>query len=197
MEPLCLGSLAALASARVSSRSPSRSPMHAARSAFERQRRGVLHVHPVLGFATPAERHAAYLYAGYLEKFAAQYGFGFTERRLRKLSSKAAAGYLFKYFVTGKKARSRYRSRCRRRTCRTRSFTSRTSSLNAAVSRCASFAFAGSSGSSRALPERHSMKLARSPRNRHSNPRSFSRCLPPSPRHIAQILGREPPGVRS
>ncbi len=73
--------------------------------AFERQRRGVLHVHPVLGYATPAERHAAYLYAGYLEKFAAHYGFGFTERRLRKLSSKAAAAYLSAYFVTGQKGK--------------------------------------------------------------------------------------------
>jgi hypothetical protein len=73
--------------------------------AFERQRRGVLHVHPVLGFATPAERHAAHLYAGYLETFAPTYGFGFTERRLRKLSSKAAAAYLSTYFVTGKKGK--------------------------------------------------------------------------------------------
>jgi hypothetical protein len=73
--------------------------------AFERQRRGVLHVHPVLGFATPAERHAAHLYAGYLEKFPAHYGFGFTERRLRKQSSKAAAAYLSAYFVTGKKGK--------------------------------------------------------------------------------------------
>jgi hypothetical protein len=73
--------------------------------AFERQRRGVLHVHPVLGFATPAERHAAHLYASYLEKFAAHYGFGFTERRLRKLSSKAAAAYLSAYFVTGKRGK--------------------------------------------------------------------------------------------
>jgi hypothetical protein len=56
--------------------------------AFERQRRGVLHVHPVLGFSTPAERHAA----GYLEKFAAHYGFGFTERRLRKLYGEAEQG---------------------------------------------------------------------------------------------------------
>jgi hypothetical protein len=72
--------------------------------AFERQRRGVLHVHPVLGYATPAERHAAHLYAGYLEQFASHYGFGFTERRLRKLSTKAAA-YLSAYFVTGKKGK--------------------------------------------------------------------------------------------
>ena len=73
--------------------------------AFERQRRGVLHVHPVLGFATPAERHAAHLYAGYLQQFAAHYGFGFTERRLRKLSAKAAAAYLSAYFVTGRKGK--------------------------------------------------------------------------------------------
>jgi hypothetical protein len=40
-----------------------------------------------------------------LEKFAAHYGFGFTERRLHKLSSKAAAAYLSAYFVTGKKGK--------------------------------------------------------------------------------------------
>jgi len=45
------------------------------------------------------------LYAGYLQQFAFHYGFGFTERRLRKLSTKAAAAYLSAYFVTGKKGK--------------------------------------------------------------------------------------------
>ena len=71
--------------------------------AFERQHRGVLHVHPVLGCATPAERHAAHLYARYLAQYAEHYGFGFTERRLKEMPSKAAAAYLSAYFVTGKK----------------------------------------------------------------------------------------------
>lgn len=44
---------------------------------LELQRRGVLHVHPVLGFRTPAERHAAHLYSQYLFGLAPSYGFGF------------------------------------------------------------------------------------------------------------------------
>ena len=73
--------------------------------AFERQRRGVLHVHPVLAFSTPAERHAAHLYARYLAELAPRYGFGFTERRPKPLSTKAAAAYLSSYFVTGKRGK--------------------------------------------------------------------------------------------
>jgi hypothetical protein len=57
----------------------------------------------VLGFKTPAERHAAYLYAQYLAEFAAHYGFGFTERKLSSRSGKRVAAYLSAYFVTGKK----------------------------------------------------------------------------------------------
>ena len=73
--------------------------------AFERQHRGVLHVHPVLGFSTPAERHAAHLYAHYLAEFASHYGFGFTERKLSTRSGKRVAAYLSSYFVTGKKGK--------------------------------------------------------------------------------------------
>jgi hypothetical protein len=71
----------------------------------ERQHRGVLHVHPVLGVRTPAERHAAQLYARYLSEFAPQYGFGFTERKLASRSGKRVAAYLSSYFVTGKKGK--------------------------------------------------------------------------------------------
>lgn len=72
---------------------------------FEKQRRGVLHVHPVLGFKTPAERHAARLYAAHLAALAAHYGFGYTERKVESRSSKRVAGYLSSYFVTGKQAK--------------------------------------------------------------------------------------------
>ena len=72
---------------------------------FERQRRGVLHVHPVLGFRTGAERHAAHLYAHYLAGLAPRYGFGFTERKLQTRSAKRVAAYLSSYFVTGKKGK--------------------------------------------------------------------------------------------
>jgi hypothetical protein len=73
--------------------------------AFERQHRGVLHVHPVLGIETPAERHAAHLYAQYLAEFASHYGFGFTERKLRSRAGKRVAAYLSAYFVTGRKSK--------------------------------------------------------------------------------------------
>ena len=72
---------------------------------FELQHRGVLHVHPVLGFKTPAERYAAHLYAKYLFGLAASYGFGFTERKLQTRSPKRVAAYLSSYFVAGKKGK--------------------------------------------------------------------------------------------
>jgi hypothetical protein len=72
---------------------------------FELQRRGVLHVHPVLGFKTPAERHAAHLYAKHLSRLAPRYGFGHTERKLQTRSAKRVAAYLSSYFVAGKKGK--------------------------------------------------------------------------------------------
>ncbi len=68
---------------------------------FEKQRRGVLHVHPVLGFKTPAERHAAHLYALYLAEVAGQYGFGFSERKLASRSPRRVAAYLSSYLRSG------------------------------------------------------------------------------------------------
>jgi hypothetical protein len=44
--------------------------------AFEYQWRGVLHVHPVLGYSTTRERAAADAYLAELEKLAPEYGFG-------------------------------------------------------------------------------------------------------------------------
>lgn len=72
---------------------------------FELQRRGVLHVHPVLGFKTPAERHAAHLYAEHLSRLAPRYGFGHTERKLQSRSPKRIAAYLSSYFVTGRRGK--------------------------------------------------------------------------------------------
>lgn len=60
-------------------------------------------MHPVLGINTPADRQAAHLYARYLSVLAPHYGFGFTERKLGTRSGKRVAGYLSAYFVTGKK----------------------------------------------------------------------------------------------
>ena len=72
---------------------------------FELQQRGVLHIHPVLGFKTGADRHAAQLYARYLFELAPSYGFGHTERKLQTRSPKRVAAYLSSYFVAGKKGK--------------------------------------------------------------------------------------------
>ncbi len=70
---------------------------------WEEQRRGVLHVHPVFAFSTPAEKSAARAYMRHLAELAPRYGFGNVERRLRPMEAKAAAAYLSSYFVTGRK----------------------------------------------------------------------------------------------
>jgi hypothetical protein len=72
---------------------------------WEKQRRGVLHVHPVLAFSTPVERVAARAYMKHLDELAPRYGFGYRERRIRPMEAKAAAAYLSSYFVTGKKGK--------------------------------------------------------------------------------------------
>lgn len=72
---------------------------------WEEQRRGVLHVHPVIAFSTPAERTAARTYMRHLKELAPRYGFGFPERKLRPTQAKGAAAYLSSYFVTGKKGK--------------------------------------------------------------------------------------------
>jgi hypothetical protein len=66
---------------------------------WEKQRRGVLHVHPVFAFSTPAEKLAARAYMRHLAELAPQYGFGHLERKLRPMRAKAAAAYLSSYFV--------------------------------------------------------------------------------------------------
>ena len=69
---------------------------------WEQQHRGVLHVHPVFAFGSPADRSAAHVYVEHLERLAPRYGFGYVERKIRPGSSRSAAAYLSAYFVTGK-----------------------------------------------------------------------------------------------
>ncbi len=73
---------------------------------WEMQHRGVLHVHPVLGFTTASERLAARLYLRHLAELAPTYGFGFVERKERVMPARAAAAYLSAYFVTGSKSKA-------------------------------------------------------------------------------------------
>ncbi|HEY8554994.1 MAG TPA: hypothetical protein VIL43_10695, partial [Burkholderiales bacterium] len=70
---------------------------------WELQHRGVLHVHPVLGYSTASEKRAAGRYVEHLAELAPKFGFGFVERKHRVLSASAAAAYLSAYFVKGRR----------------------------------------------------------------------------------------------
>ena len=165
---------------------------------FERQRRGVLHVHPVLGFGTPAERHAAHLYAGYLERFAAHYGFGFTERRLRKLSAKAAAAYLSAYFVTGKKGKESLQESVMapdmpRSIIHVSTDLTQLSGVTMRELRFRRFVWFIAKAAGTSLAEARQIALQVVTGTLDLSVDAFL----PSPRHLAQILGREPPAVVS
>ena len=69
---------------------------------WEMQKRGVLHVHPVLAYSTAAERRAAERYLQLLGELRQEYGFGFVERKHLVREPKSAAAYLSSYFVAGK-----------------------------------------------------------------------------------------------
>ena len=81
--------------------------------AWEYQRRGVLHVHLILPFATPLERDAAYQVAADLSSMAGQFDWGFVDRgkmtpngdgtwsrKLEEMSGNGAARYLCAYLTS-------------------------------------------------------------------------------------------------
>ena len=70
---------------------------------WEKQSRGVLHVHAVFACATPRQKAAAEHYRETLERLAAAFGFGFVSRRFRPQPARGAAAYLSAYFCHGKK----------------------------------------------------------------------------------------------
>lgn len=72
---------------------------------WELQRRGVLHVHPLLGYSTPAERAAADAYQQELVDRAAEHGFGYVDRKRQVTRPTSAAAYLSSYFVEGRKGK--------------------------------------------------------------------------------------------
>lgn len=76
---------------------------------WEVQKRGVLHVHVVLGYSTPEEILAANAYVGWLSALAPRYRFGFVDRKRSIKSARAAAAYLSAYFVTGKRGKATLR----------------------------------------------------------------------------------------
>jgi hypothetical protein len=73
---------------------------------WELQHRGVLHVHPVLAYGSYAERVTADRYFDLVDELAPQYGFGFSDRKESAKPARAAAAYLSAYFVTGKKEKA-------------------------------------------------------------------------------------------
>jgi hypothetical protein len=73
---------------------------------WELQKRGVLHAHVVVPFGSGMEMAAAAFYVSQLHALAPRYGFGYVDRKLERMSSKAAAAYLSAYFVTGKKEKA-------------------------------------------------------------------------------------------
>jgi hypothetical protein len=72
---------------------------------WELQKRGMLHVHPVVGSSTVTERQAADVYQQELAGRAARHGFGFVDRKLEVRHPRAAAAYLSSYFVSGRKGK--------------------------------------------------------------------------------------------
>jgi hypothetical protein len=72
---------------------------------WEKQARGLLHVHPVLGYSTLGERQAADVYQQELTARAARHGFGFVAQKKTVSHPRAAAAYLSSYFVSGKKGK--------------------------------------------------------------------------------------------
>ena len=76
---------------------------------WELQARGVLHVHPVLGYATGRQKAGARAYLARLARLAPSYGFGFVhhERGLVKpMPAQSAAAYLSSYFVKGRRGKT-------------------------------------------------------------------------------------------
>jgi hypothetical protein len=73
---------------------------------WQLQARGVWHVHPVVGWRTAREKHAARVYLDALARLAPSFGFGHVERRLDGRPGEAAAGYLSKYLIRGKRGES-------------------------------------------------------------------------------------------
>jgi hypothetical protein len=69
--------------------------------AWEPQKRGVNHVHPVLGYTTPLERAAARYYFELIEAHAVRFGFGpISGRKPSVLTGEQAAAYAAAYCFT-------------------------------------------------------------------------------------------------
>lgn len=72
---------------------------------WEEQKRGVLHVHLVVGYTTLGEKRGADRYVEELVERAPAHGFGFVDRKVDVKEPTAAAAYLSSYFVSGSKGK--------------------------------------------------------------------------------------------
>lgn len=72
---------------------------------WELHKRGVLHLHLVVGYSTLGEKRAADRYVEELSSRAARHGFGFVDRKREVKEPSQAAAYLSSYFVAGKKGK--------------------------------------------------------------------------------------------
>jgi len=69
---------------------------------WEYQRRGVLHVHVVVGVDQGVNRHAARLYTEQLQRLHGEHGFGWPDGKWSSYRGQNAAAYLASYFIEGK-----------------------------------------------------------------------------------------------
>ena len=93
-----------------------------AMSAWEPQKRGPGHVHPVFHVYSPADVEVARCYLGHVARLGTRHGFGFVGEKhgksMQLMSGDRAAAYLSSYFVTGKGRRRRCRRTRGTRICR-------------------------------------------------------------------------------
>jgi hypothetical protein len=66
---------------------------------WEPQKRGVPHLHIVLGLGTQPERIAARRFVDELARLAPEYGFGYVDRRIDAISAREASSYLAGYLL--------------------------------------------------------------------------------------------------
>lgn len=69
---------------------------------WEYQKRGVLHVHVVVGVERPVNRHAAQLYTEQLKRLNGEHGFGYVDGKWSSYRGQNAAAYLSSYFIAGR-----------------------------------------------------------------------------------------------
>jgi len=76
---------------------------------WELQARGVLHVHPVLGYESAAQMAGARAYLARRAILAPRYGFGFVHSKrelVKAMPAQNAAAYLASYFVRGRRGKT-------------------------------------------------------------------------------------------